>query len=100
MSTRLHPDARRAAILAVALPLAVKHGYASLSLRQVADAAGVTHPNVLHHFGTMAEFRTALMRQAIAERNLRVLAQGLAAKDKTARRAPEAMRKAALAELL
>lgn len=82
------------------MPLAVKHGYASLSLRQVADAAGVTHPNVLHHFGTMADFRTALMRQAIADRNLTVLAQGLAAKDKTARRAPKDLRQAALSKLL
>ncbi|WP_051172037.1 TetR/AcrR family transcriptional regulator [Microbacterium indicum] len=43
--------ARRAHILETASRLFGEHGYAGVSLRDIARAAGVTHPLLVHYFG-------------------------------------------------
>lgn len=94
---RMKPEARKADILAAALKLSERRGYASITRQEVTEAAGVTGPLVNHYFGTMAQLRRDIIRHAIKEENLRVLAQGLVAGDKYARRAPAKLRQRALA---
>lgn len=97
---RMKPEARKEDILAAALPLAVRHGYSRLTRQQIAAAAGVSGPVLNYHFGTMPQFRRDLMRYAIKEETLAVIAQGLTAGDQQARKASEALRRRALDSLL
>lgn len=98
--TRLPSESRKAEILAVALTLAEKYGYAGLTRDQVARRANVVGPTITHHFGNMRGFRKALMRFAVDRQNPAVVAQGLALRDPIARKAPPALRKKALAGLV
>lgn len=96
---RLKPKDRTAQLLDVAATLAIKDGWNSITRQQLADAAGVEPGTVSHRFGTMGEMRRSLMRHAIANEILPIIAQGVAVKDKHAMKAPEALRIKALASL-
>jgi len=60
---RLEAADARDAILAAAEALLVECGPGGLRLTEVATRAGVSHPNVLYHFGTVAELQTQLARR-------------------------------------
>lgn len=92
-------EIRRSQILDKAVELATTIGYGVLSRDKLAAALGCAPGTVSHHFGTMPQFRRALMRHAIQTKNLPVLAQGLAVKDAHALKAPENLKKQALASL-
>lgn len=97
---RMKPEVRKQDILERALTLAGRHGYLQITRKQIVDAVGVSGPVLNHHFGTMTQFRRQLMRFAIAQNCLAVVAQGLAAGDPQARKAPESLRQRAAASLL
>lgn len=60
---RLDASDAREAILAAAEALLVESGPDGLRLTEVAMRAGVSHPNVLYHFGTVAELQTKLAQR-------------------------------------
>jgi len=93
-------EARKEDILAAALPLAERYGYDRISREQITTAAGVTGPVLNYHFGTMLQFRRDLMRYAVKSENLAVVAQGIAAKDPKALKAPKDLRHRAIFSLL
>jgi AcrR family transcriptional regulator len=70
---RLGAADAREAILAAAEGLLVESGPETLRLIEIAARAGVTHPNVLYHFGSVAELERQLA-QRVAVR----LADGIA----------------------
>lgn len=74
---RLKPDARKEDILAAALPLAEYEGYTNLTREQVGTAAGVSGPILNYYWGTMNQFRRALMCYAVQVECLEVVAQGV-----------------------
>lgn len=76
----------RTHILKACLTLAAKHGYRSITRDQIAAEAGVHPSNVSYHLGTMIELRRTVMREAVRTECLPVIAQGLAAGDKHARK--------------
>lgn len=81
-----------------ALTLAHERGYTHVTRDDTAMLAGCAPGTVSRLYGTMCQFRRAMMSAAIARRDLVVLAQGLAAKDPKALAAPiELRRKAARA---
>ena len=82
-------------IIAAGLSLAAAKGYQRVSRADLAQAVSVAEGTVSLHFGTMAQFRRSLMRAAVHQRNLAVLAQGLAARDHEALKAPASLRDAA-----
>jgi len=96
---KLDAKAREAQILAASLKLAESIGYTRVTLQQIADAAGVAKSLPLVYFGTMAGWRRKLMREAVRSGNLKVIAQGLAASDPHAKKAPDALRQQAAATL-
>ena len=53
--------ARREAILDSANELAIETGFAGVSLRELADRAGMSHPGLLRHFGSTDEVLLALL---------------------------------------
>jgi AcrR family transcriptional regulator len=65
---RLDADAARALILDAAEKELVTVGPAGIRLQEVAKAAGVSHPTVLHHFGS----REALVK-AVCERSIQAI---------------------------
>ncbi len=96
----LPSSARRASILALALPLAEKHGYATIPQDVLLEQAGVVHSRFAQLWRPVSKFRSDLMKLAVAERNLRVLAQGLAARHPVALAAPAELRRAAAESLV
>lgn len=64
MSTRPRRTATdsRDRMLAAARRLLIERGPAALTLAEVAAETGVRHTNVLHHFGSAAGLRTALIQ--------------------------------------
>jgi AcrR family transcriptional regulator len=72
---RLAAAAAREAILAAAESLLIDVGPESLRLIEIAARAGVTHPNVLYHFGSVAELERQLAQHVavrLADRIARV----------------------------
>lgn len=54
-----------AAVLDAALRLFAEQGFAGTSLRDISQAAGVSHPLILHHFGSKEELYTAVKRRVV-----------------------------------
>jgi len=77
---RLEAADAREAILAAAEALLVESGPDGLRLTEVATRAGVSHPNVLYHFGTVAELQTQL-GQRVTVRLAEQVAQVYASED-------------------
>ena len=96
MSKRYKTDVRKEEIVAVALKLAEASHYAQVQRKQIADIMGVTPPALTYHYGTMEQLRRDIMRAAIKQENLVVVAQGLVAQDVYAKKAPEALRRRAI----
>lgn len=97
--TRLKPTDRKKQILDAALDLAERRGYSTITRDSIATAAGCAPGLVSAYFGTMINFRRDIMRAAIREERLPIIAQGLAAKDPHARKAPDPLKQAALETL-
>jgi len=91
--TRMKTEARKEDILAAALPLAERHGYTNITRDQIAAAAKVSGPTLHYHFGTIAQLRRDLMRYAVREVCLRVIAQGLMIRDPQAMKAGAELRR-------
>lgn len=100
MRLRLLPDNRKADILAAAITIAEKRdGWRSLTRNRVASVAECSEALVSRYFGTMQDLRAAIMKHAIKTKNLRIVAQGLAADDPQAKRAKPELKSEALKTL-
>jgi AcrR family transcriptional regulator len=64
---RRRPDEARRLILDAAQAAIARTGPEGLRLHDIAAAAGVSHPLILHHFGSRAGLVRALTREATAE---------------------------------
>lgn len=89
------PHDRSADILAAAIRLSRKHGYTNVSRDAIAAEAGCTNGLVTHYLGTMAVLRRRVMGEALRLRCPIIVAQGLVARDPRARKADEALLRAA-----
>ena len=83
---------RAADLLQVALGTATSQGWHSLTHESIATVAGVSPSLVKVRLGPIADVRRAVMREAVRQRVLRVVSEGLIAHDRTARRADAALR--------
>lgn len=59
------PEAVRTAVLDAALELFARHGFADTSLRDISGKSGVSHPLILHHFGSKEELYSAVKRRVV-----------------------------------
>ena len=64
---RRSPEAARADILQAAQELLLLEGPSALRLKRVAERVGMTHPGVLHHFGSVQKLLEALAHQTARE---------------------------------
>ncbi len=98
--SRLKPDDRKKQILRAALVVASREGGWSKMTRQtVAAEAECAEALVSRYFGTMIEFKRTVMRAAVVNQVLPIVAQGLATGDKHAQKADDALKIKALATL-
>lgn len=65
----------------------------------IAEVAGVSEPLITHHLGTMTDLRRDVIRHAIVQKRLKIIAQGLAIGDAHACKAPQELKDQALALL-
>lgn len=94
--TAKKPSAERThQLIAAGLELASKHGYLKVTRDQLAQATQLAAGSINLHFGTMGQFQRALMRAAVKQKVLRVVAQGLAHNDSVALRASPELKAAA-----
>src|SRR5437016_4102886 len=63
------PSEVRNAALVEARRLLIARGPDAVTLKAVADALGMTHSNLLHHFGSAAELQSALMSAMVRDLN-------------------------------
>lgn len=59
------PEAVRTAVLDTALELFAQHGFADTSLRDISKKSGVSHPLILHHFGSKEALYDAVKRRVV-----------------------------------
>lgn len=97
---RMSPDERYQQLLAVAVDVADSEGFLSLTHSKVANRAGVVKGTVFHHFKTIDALRDDVMKVAVKEEMLRVIASGLAMGNKIAIDAPTNVKKVALASII
>jgi TetR/AcrR family transcriptional regulator, repressor for neighboring sulfatase len=71
---RRTPDEARRLILDTAQEMIARTGPEGLRLQDIAAAAGISHPLILHHFGSRAGLVRALARRATAELRDRLVA--------------------------
>ena len=64
---RRAPSEMRAQALAAARRLIIDRPASALTMRAVADAAGVTYPNLSHHFGSAAGLHAAIAEELVRE---------------------------------
>lgn len=79
-------------LLAVALRLAAAEGWRKLTRESIARSAGVSPALVTLRLGTADAIRRSVMRAAVRDRCVAVVAEGLALRDKQALRADESLR--------
>jgi len=96
---RMAPADRRRQILATAVKLSRRKGYRNITRDGVAEEAGVSQGLVNRYFGSIDGLRDAVMKQAIEDHDVKIVAQGIAHRDKVALRAPAGLREQAVASL-
>lgn len=64
---RRSPEDLRAAALAAARRLIIEGPDTALTMRAVAEATGVTYPNLSHHFGSAAGLHAAIAEELVGE---------------------------------
>lgn len=96
---RLEPQIRRDEILRAGIKAAEKHGFNNFTREQVSSVAGCAESLISAYFGTMTKFRRTVMRHAVNNENLNVIAQGLVINDKHALKADPDLKKRALGSL-
>jgi len=60
-------SAVRGKLMAAAIALFARKGYAATTVREIVEAAGVTKPVLYYHFGSKEGIFLAMMREALAE---------------------------------
>lgn len=96
---RLTPAIRRQQIVSAALKLAAKSNYLYITRDEVAAEAGVSKGLIFRYCGTMDDLKQAVLKAAITEENVAVLAQGLVNRETIAQEAPQGLKDRAAAQL-
>ena len=96
LKKRVSPQLRKENILSCAIKLSETVGYSSITITAVAEEAGVTRQTVAHYFSTLNQLQTDIMRRAVKEKNLKIIAQGLVSQNKHAQKADAELKQEAL----
>lgn len=100
MSKHKPSDVRREQILTAAVAVAIKNGYVNFKRSDVAAEAGVSTGSINKHYGTMSQLRRAVMRNAVLNECLQIIAEGLVVQDRYASKASDVLKTKALMSLI
>lgn len=92
--------ARTKQILDGAVAEAIKCGYQNITREAIARRIGVVPGTINIYYETMTQLKRDVMRYAVREGKLPIIAQGLAAGDPHAKKAPQELKERALASLV
>lgn len=97
---RLLPKERKAQILSAAIHLAsLEGGWFGLKREDIAARASCSPALVTLYYGEMAAFKRAIMRKAVRDGILSIVAQGIVLGDPIAKRAPTELKNQSLQTL-
>lgn len=96
---RLNPNLRKDMLLNVAVSLAEKKPYTSITPALIADKAGVSVSSVIGYYTSVSELQNAIMRAALERKILSIIAVGIAVEHPLALNAPQELRNKALKSL-
>lgn len=91
-ATRIAPNDRREMILNAAIQLSLKIGYKSITRDKVAKIAKVSSALIAHYFPRMRHLRQAVIKAAISQNILQILAQGLILGDSDILKVPDVLK--------
>lgn len=100
MNRRMNPEVRKEQLMEAAVKLAHQHGYNNLRRTDIAEMVGVAGSTINHYWGTVVQLKRAVMRMAVKNKDLVIIAQGLALNDKQAKKAPKSLRDEAIKGLI
>lgn len=87
-------------ILGVAMDLAREKGLSNLFRTEIVERSGVAAGSVNYCFDTMDGLKLAVMKKAVEDKELSVIAQGLIARDEIALNAPAELKQQALNSMM
>jgi hypothetical protein len=93
---RANSTLRKIQILNVALDLSKDVGYQFVTRSAIAKRAGLSEGSINLHFSTMTQLKRDIMRAAVKQEVHEIVAQGLAANDKQAKKAEQEVKDKAL----
>ncbi len=96
---RVAPSLRKEQLLKVAVAEAIDKGYNSVTRDAVAEIAGVSFGLITKYFGTMTQLKNDIIRYAIKNEVLEIVAQGIANQDHRVKKIPAELRKKAIDSL-
>jgi len=99
MRNRKNPENRKKEILEAAIRLSKKIGYSHITRDGVAEKAGVSFALVSFYYGTIEKLKAAVLKEAIGEEIIEIIAQGLVRKDKQTARLPQDLKDKVLQHL-
>lgn len=79
---RIDPDERKQQILDAAIKLAKQVGYHSITRDGVAQELGISHGLINNYFNTIEQLKKEVIKKAIEEQILEIIAQALGMGDK------------------
>lgn len=100
MTQRQGTKQRRKNIIKVAMVLAEDSHYQKVGRREISEVMGITGQAVVYHFGNIANLRYQLIREAIAQKRYKVIAQAIVAGDKQATAISKSMKEQAFKEFM
>lgn len=87
---------RKDSLLNAALKMAEEVGFENINRIAVAEREGVSPALISKYFGALDQLKNDVMRRAVKSENLKVIAQGLVAKNRHAQKASEELKTRAL----
>lgn len=99
MNKRKDSKTRKAEMISAALREAKRAGFVNLTRRNIALECGVSEPLVNHYLGTLTQLKRTVMRAAVSQEILKIVAEGLAIRDPHALKASKELKQKAIASI-
>lgn len=96
---RLDPAIRKLQILSAALNIAKEKGYHEISFTEVAAQLNLKRGSIIYYFANLKLLKKAVMRLAIKQKEMGILAQGLASLDPLLKNIPLALKEEVIRHL-
>ena len=93
---RLTAEERKAEFIEVGIKFAEKNHYLTVRAQDVVDKLRVSNGLLQNYFSNIDTFRKAVLRKAVKDGNLKIIAQAMGASDPLVKRAPGYLKEAAL----